>query len=67
MSHGAGVRKERSGDFRERQRRRAEKTEEKGLSGTLKGVGEGAKKLFSGQGTPPPSDNRSSPFGGGGP
>jgi hypothetical protein len=38
--------------------------EEKGLSGTLKGLGESVKKLFSGQGTPPRSDKRSSPFGG---
>jgi len=42
-------------------------TEDKGLSGTLKGVGESVKKLFSGQGTPPPSDKRSNPYGGGGP
>ncbi|NTV56217.1 MAG: AsmA family protein [Deltaproteobacteria bacterium] len=41
-------------------------TEYKGLSGTLKGVGESVKKLFSGQGTLPPSDNRSNPYGGGG-
>jgi hypothetical protein len=41
--------------------------EEKGVSGTLKGLGEGVKKLFSGQGRPPASDSRPGPFGGGGP
>jgi len=40
--------------------------EYKGLSGTLKGVGESVKKLFSGQGTLPPSDKLSNPYGGGG-
>jgi uncharacterized protein involved in outer membrane biogenesis len=39
---------------------------EKGVSGALKGVGESVKKLFSGQGTPQQSDNRPSPYGGGG-
>jgi len=42
-------------------------TEDKGLSGTLKGAGESVKKLFSGRGTPPPSDKRANPYGGGGP
>jgi hypothetical protein len=42
-------------------------TQEKGLSGTLKGAGESVKKLFSGHATPPHSDKRSNPFGGGGP
>ena len=43
-------------------------SEENGFSGKLKGMGESVKKLFSGQGTPPPSDQRSSgPLGGGGP
>jgi hypothetical protein len=42
-------------------------TEDKSLSGTLQGVGESVKKLFSGQGTPPPSDKRANPYGGGGP
>ncbi|MGE5842336.1 MAG: AsmA family protein, partial [Deltaproteobacteria bacterium] len=42
-------------------------TEEKGVSGTLKAVGESVKKFFSGQGTRPPSDRRSNPLGGEGP
>jgi hypothetical protein len=41
------------------------RTEEKGLPGTLKGVGETVKKLFSGQGTPQQSDKRSIPYRGG--
>jgi hypothetical protein len=35
--------------------------------GTLKGVGEGVKKFFSGQGMKTQSERRSDPYGGGGP
>jgi AsmA family protein len=40
---------------------------DKGFSGTLKGVGESIKKLFSMQGSPPQSDSRSDPYKVGGP
>lgn len=42
-------------------------TDEKGITGTLKGVGESVKKLFSGQGMKSQPDRRSDPYGGGGP
>jgi len=42
-------------------------TDDKGITGTLQGVGEGVKKFFSGQGTKTQSDGRSDPYGGGGP
>jgi hypothetical protein len=42
-------------------------TADKGITGTLKGVGEGVRKFFSGQGTQPQSERRSDPYGGGGP
>jgi AsmA family protein len=42
-------------------------TESKGIAGTLKGVGESVKKLFSGQGPEPRSDSRSDVYKGGGP
>jgi hypothetical protein len=42
-------------------------TESKGITGTLKGVGESVKKLFSGQGPQSRSDSRSDVYRGGGP
>jgi len=42
-------------------------TADKGITGSLKGVGEGVKKFFSGQGMKTQSDKRSDPYGGGGP
>jgi hypothetical protein len=42
-------------------------TDDKGITGTLKGVGEGVKKFFSRQGTKIPSDRCSDPYGGAGP
>ena len=42
-------------------------TEDKGLTETLKGVGESVKKFFSGQVTKTQSEGRSDPYGGGGP
>jgi hypothetical protein len=42
-------------------------TADKGIMGTLKGVGEGVKKFFSGQGMKTQSDRRSDLYGGGGP
>jgi AsmA family protein len=41
--------------------------EDKSLAGTLKGIGEGVKKLFSGQGTRPQPDTLPDPYRGGGP
>jgi AsmA family protein len=41
--------------------------EEKGVEGTLKGIGESLKELFGGQGTPPQSDSRADSYRGGGP
>jgi hypothetical protein len=45
------------------------KPEDKSVTGTLKGVGESVKKLFTGQetGTPPRSEPRTDPYRGGGP
>jgi len=40
---------------------------DKGFAGTLKGVGESIKKLFSMQGSLPQPDSRSDPYGTGGP
>lgn len=42
-------------------------TESKGIAGTLKGVGESVKKVFSGQGPQLRSDSRSDVYRGGGP
>jgi uncharacterized protein involved in outer membrane biogenesis len=42
-------------------------TESKGIAGTLKGVGESVKKLFSSQRPQPRSDSRSDVYRGGGP
>jgi uncharacterized protein involved in outer membrane biogenesis len=42
-------------------------TDEKGITGTLKGVRESVKKFLSAQGTQPQSDRRSDPYGGAGP
>ncbi|OGP66008.1 MAG: hypothetical protein A2170_16995 [Deltaproteobacteria bacterium RBG_13_53_10] len=42
-------------------------TENKGIAGTLKGLGEGVKKFFSSQGTVTQPDRRSDPYGGSGP
>jgi hypothetical protein len=42
-------------------------TADKGITGSLKGVGESVKKFFSEQGMKSQPDKRADPYGGGGP